>query len=102
MFFAESRIKIGNLGNYASNPNASPPAAPPAVYPMSNSPPVALPVGYPMSNFLRIASRVEAAAQAYNSIPGLVIVNATEWKAGFQGEMVSAHLHGISITLHLE
>ncbi len=42
-----------------------------------------------MSNLLQIASRVEAAVGAYNSVQG--IVDKQEWKAEFSRELVSVH-----------
>ena len=45
-----------------------------------------------MSTLLRIAARVEAAVEAYNSIRGFA--NKTLWKAGFEREMVCTHAHG--------
>lgn len=50
-----------------------------------------------MSTLLRIAARVEAAVEAYNSVRDFV--DSGEWRANFRREMVSTHLHGISITL---
>jgi hypothetical protein len=49
-----------------------------------------------MSTLLHIASRVEAAVEAYVSVR--YISNMDEWSAGFEREMVSAHLCGVSIT----
>jgi hypothetical protein len=51
-------------------------------------------------NPLSIASSVEAAVEAYISVWD--ITDKQKWKAGFQGENVGAHLHGVSITLHLK
>ncbi len=42
-----------------------------------------------MSNLLQIASRVEAAVGAYNSVQG--IVDKQEWKVEFSRELVSVH-----------
>ena len=53
-----------------------------------------------MSTLLQIASKVEAAVQAYISVRDFA--NKQEWKEGFEGELVSSHLRGISITLHLK
>jgi hypothetical protein len=46
-----------------------------------------------MSTFLKIASRVEAAVEAYISVKDFA--NTEEWKENFKGEMVSPHLHGV-------
>ena len=46
-----------------------------------------------MSAFLKIASRVEAAVEAYNSV--WYIADRDEWKGKFKGELVSPCLHGI-------
>jgi len=48
------------------------------------------------SLLLRIASSVEAAIEAYISVWDHV--DRQEWKEEFKGELVSAHLHGVSIT----
>lgn len=53
-----------------------------------------------MTTLLQIASRVEAAVQAYISVQG--IMDREEWKEHFKVEMVSAHIHGVLITLHLK
>jgi hypothetical protein len=45
-----------------------------------------------MSNLLQIASRVEAAVEAYTSVREFA--DKEEWKAQFDLEMVSDHLHG--------
>lgn len=47
-----------------------------------------------MTPFLQIASRVEAAVEAYISVRDFA--NTEEWKAMFMEELVSAHLHGVS------
>lgn len=60
--------------------------------------PVNSPLTNIMTTFLQIASRVEAAVKAYTSVRS--IVNGEEWKEKLMGELVSAHLHGVSITLH--
>jgi len=44
-----------------------------------------------VSNLLQIASRVEAAVGAYNSVQD--IADKQEWKAEFKKELVSVHLH---------
>jgi hypothetical protein len=49
---------------------------------------------------LQMAAKVEAAVQAY--LPIQEFANIPEWKAGFQMEMVSANLHGVSIAQHLK
>jgi len=46
-----------------------------------------------MPTFLKIASRVEAAIEAYISVRDFA--DREEWKGKFRGEMVSPHLHGI-------
>jgi hypothetical protein len=51
-----------------------------------------------MSGFLQIASRVEAAVEAYVSVRDFA--KGEEWKEKFDEENVSAHLHGVSIILH--
>jgi len=43
-----------------------------------------------MSAFLQIASRVEAAVEAYKSVKE--IADKQEWRANFEGEFVSVHL----------
>jgi hypothetical protein len=53
-----------------------------------------------MNALLQIASRVEAAEKAYISVREFG--DREEWRAKFEKEMVSAHLHGISITIHLK
>jgi len=45
-----------------------------------------------MSPFLEIASRVEAAIEAYTSICDFA--DEQVWKEGFKKELVSVHLHG--------
>jgi hypothetical protein len=57
-----------------------------------------------MSTHLHIASRVEAAVEAYLSVREFS--EREEWLEGFDRELVSAsaYLHGVSITLtfHIE
>jgi hypothetical protein len=53
-----------------------------------------------MSTFLQIASRVEAAVEAYISVQDFSDREA--WKEMLQREKVSAHLRGISITVYLK
>jgi hypothetical protein len=50
-----------------------------------------------MSPLLQIASRVEAAVEAYTSVQDLV--DAQEWRERFREEKVSVHLHGVLIAL---
>jgi hypothetical protein len=52
-----------------------------------------------MTTLLQIASRVEAAVEAYISVREFS--EGEQWKKGFQQELVSAHLRGISIALYL-
>jgi hypothetical protein len=52
-----------------------------------------------MTTLLHIASRVEAAVEAYISVKDFA--NEQEWREKFLLEMVSVHLHGNSIALHL-
>lgn len=54
-----------------------------------------------MSNLLRIASRVEAAAEAYEAVRGF-LDRQDEWRGKFEEEMVSYHLHGVSIIITFE
>ena len=44
-----------------------------------------------MSSLLRIAARVEAAVEAYNSVQDFA--NKVLWKVGFEREMVCARAH---------
>jgi len=44
-----------------------------------------------MSSLLRIAARVEAAVEAYNSVWDFA--DKVLWKVGFEREMVCAHAH---------
>jgi hypothetical protein len=53
-----------------------------------------------MTSFLHIASRVEAAIEAYNSVGGFT--DREEWKAKLRREKVSAHLYGVSIAQDLK
>lgn len=53
-----------------------------------------------MTTLLHIASRVEAAEEVYSSVRSFT--DKAQWKAKFEEEMVSFHLHGISIALHLK
>jgi hypothetical protein len=46
-----------------------------------------------MTTLLHIASRVEAAVEAYISVRD--ISDRGEWKENFRGEKVSLHLHGV-------
>ena len=46
-----------------------------------------------MTTLLHIASRVEAAVEAYMSVRD--ISDRGEWKEKFRGEKVSLHLHGV-------
>jgi hypothetical protein len=46
-----------------------------------------------MSVFLQIASRVEAAVEAYRSVRD--IADREQWVEEFKKEFVSPHLHGI-------
>jgi hypothetical protein len=48
-----------------------------------------------MTEFLRIASRVEAAVTAYNSVRDFA--DKQEWETMFRQERVSAHLHGVLV-----
>jgi hypothetical protein len=48
-----------------------------------------------MSGFLHIASRVEAAVEAYTSVRDFA--DEELWRAKFRAETVSIHLHGVSI-----
>jgi hypothetical protein len=62
------------------------------------SPHITLPTAFTtkrprMSNLLQIASKVEAAVGAYNSIQD--IADRQEWKAGFERELVSDHSYSI-------
>ena len=41
--------------------------------------------------FLKIASKVEAAMEAYNSVQGFA--NRAEWEKELKKEFVSAHVH---------
>ena len=53
-----------------------------------------------MATILQIAFRVEAAVEAYISVQDFA--DREEWKAKFKRELVSSHLHGVLITLHLK
>jgi hypothetical protein len=53
-----------------------------------------------MTELLKIASKVEAAVQAYISVQG--IADRQEWKERFRGELVGAHIHGVLIILHFK
>jgi hypothetical protein len=68
------------LGKHAFNSNTPPPTAERPNLPT-------------MATILQIASRVEAAAEAYIAVRDLV--DQQEWKRMFKGEMVSANLHGV-------
>ena len=46
-----------------------------------------------MAELLRIASRVEAAVEAYNSVRDFT--DPKVWKENFNEELVSVHLHGV-------
>jgi hypothetical protein len=74
--------KLGSLR--AFNINASPPAHPSH-----------LTSSVTMAALLRIASGVEAAVTAYNSVRDFA--NKQEWQRMFTRERVSAHLHGVLI-----
>jgi|HubBroStandDraft_5_1064220.scaffolds.fasta_scaffold106100_1 hypothetical protein len=52
-----------------------------------------------MDNLLKMASKVEAAVQAYVSVQDFA--DREEWKNYFAEEFVSGHLHGVFIALHL-
>ncbi len=51
-----------------------------------------------MTSLLQVASWVEAAVDAYLSVQDFV--GREEWKLYFKGELVSSHLHGVSIFDH--
>jgi hypothetical protein len=53
-----------------------------------------------MTTLLHVASRVQAASEAYISVRDFA--NKSEWKEKFRGELVGTHLHGISIAVHLK
>jgi hypothetical protein len=53
-----------------------------------------------MTSLLSIASNVEAAVQAYNSV--LDFADQEKWRAGFKRELVSFHLHGDWTSQHLK
>ena len=50
-------------------------------------------------NIFHITFRVKATVNALYNVPGLP---SRRWQEGFQAKVVSAHLHGILITLHLK
>ena len=51
-----------------------------------------------MTSLLQVASWVEAAIDAYLSVQDFV--GWEEWKLYFKGELVSSHLHSVSIFNH--
>lgn len=53
-----------------------------------------------MAALLKIASRVEAAVEAYVSVRDFAVEQ--EWREKFRGEVVSSDLDGVSIDLHLK
>ena len=53
-----------------------------------------------MSAFLQIASRVEAAVGAYNSVRNFT--DLAQWKEKFNEELVSVHLHSVLNALQFE
>jgi len=53
-----------------------------------------------MDALFQIASKVEAAVEAYVSIKNFA--DAAQWKANFKQEMVRSHLYGVSICLHFD
>jgi len=53
-----------------------------------------------MTAFLQIASRVEAAIGAYNSVQNFT--DSAKWKERFNEELVSVHLHGVLNALQFE
>jgi len=58
-----------------------------------NTPPYAAdPLYLKMSSLLQIASRVEAAVEAYTSVWDFA--DREVWKSQFEIELVSVHLHG--------
>jgi hypothetical protein len=51
-----------------------------------------------MTTLLQVASRVEAAVQAYISVQALQgFAGGQEWKENFMRELVSAHIRGVLI-----
>jgi hypothetical protein len=53
-----------------------------------------------MSTFLQIASRVEAAVEAYISVRDFT--DKQGWTTMFKREKVSTHLNGVLIALHFK